>query len=54
MQNYGNKCFMQNFFQNLGTWRIFTWEFGAFSLGNLAYFHLGTWRIFTWEVGTKP
>ncbi len=36
MQNYGNKCFMQNFFQNLGTWRIFTWEVGTFSLGKLA------------------
>ena len=52
MQNYGNKCFMQNFFSkfgklahfHLGSWRIFTWELGAFSLGNLAHFHLGTWH----------
>ncbi len=36
MQNYGNKCFMQNLFSKFG---------------NLAYFHLGTWRIFTWELG---
>lgn len=36
MQNYGNKCFMQNFFSKFG---------------NLAHFHLGTWRVFTWEVG---
>ena len=35
----------------LGTWTIFTWEFGRFSLGNLDGFYLGTWTVFTWELG---
>ena len=33
----------------MGIWRIFIWEFGAFSFGNLAHFHLGIWRIFVGE-----
>ena len=28
---------------HLGTWRIFIWELGVFSLENLEYFHLETW-----------
>ena len=35
----------------LGTWRVFAWELGEFSFGNLASFRLGTWRVFVWEDG---
>ena len=30
---------------HLGIWRVFIWEFGGFSFGNLARFRLGIWRI---------
>ena len=42
---------MQIYFTYLGTWTIFAWELGRFSLGNFDDFYLGTWTIFTWELG---
>lgn len=33
------------FQRHLGIWRVFIWEFGGFSFGNLARFRLGIWRI---------